>query len=263
MKKKILALCLVVALLATAIAGATLAYFTDNDEVENTFTMGNVKIDLFETEDGIKTDEGIDFEEAIVPGHEFPKDPTVQIKKGSQNSYLFLDVTLNKYRSLAPVMALDAVADENIAFTQADFNACLEGNTFKATKFLAWGEANLPAFRTIINKWFGGIVHENWKIVEVYPAVAKDDVKTAGNWLTVRLAYIGAGDPILSAEEEVTFMTSFQMPASVTQEMIENDYTANNFNTEKVPFYLNLHPYASQADTQEPVDDACAALFAD
>ena len=48
MKKKILALCLVVALLATAIAGATLAYFTDTDAQKNTFTTGNVAIDLFE-----------------------------------------------------------------------------------------------------------------------------------------------------------------------------------------------------------------------
>ena len=48
MKKKIMALCLVVALLATAIAGATLAYFQDNDAQTNVFTVGNVDIDLWE-----------------------------------------------------------------------------------------------------------------------------------------------------------------------------------------------------------------------
>ena len=48
MKKKILALCLVVVLAITAITGATLAYFTDTDVQENVFTVGNVKIDLFE-----------------------------------------------------------------------------------------------------------------------------------------------------------------------------------------------------------------------
>lgn len=51
MKKKILALCLVVALAATAVIGGTLAYFTDTDEATNTFTIGNVKIDLQETFD--------------------------------------------------------------------------------------------------------------------------------------------------------------------------------------------------------------------
>ena len=48
MKKKITALCLIVALALTAIGGATLAYFTDKDAQTNVFTAGNVAIDLFE-----------------------------------------------------------------------------------------------------------------------------------------------------------------------------------------------------------------------
>ena len=48
MKKKITALCLCVALLAIAVVGASLAYFTDTDNATNTFTVGNVKIDLIE-----------------------------------------------------------------------------------------------------------------------------------------------------------------------------------------------------------------------
>lgn len=50
MKKKILALCLVVALAVTAVVGGTLAYFTDTDNETNTFTAGGVKIDLIEQE---------------------------------------------------------------------------------------------------------------------------------------------------------------------------------------------------------------------
>lgn len=38
MKKKILSLCLVVCLAATAIIGGTLAYFTDTDAKANVFT---------------------------------------------------------------------------------------------------------------------------------------------------------------------------------------------------------------------------------
>ena len=52
MKKKIVALCLCVALAVVAIGGATLAYFTDTDNETNTFTVGNVKIDLIEQERG-------------------------------------------------------------------------------------------------------------------------------------------------------------------------------------------------------------------
>lgn len=48
-KKKILTLCLVACLAITAIAGASLAYFTDTKSATNTFTVGNVSIDLIES----------------------------------------------------------------------------------------------------------------------------------------------------------------------------------------------------------------------
>ncbi len=49
MKKKLTAIFLCVALVAIAIVGASLAYFTDTDKATNTFTVGNVKIDLIES----------------------------------------------------------------------------------------------------------------------------------------------------------------------------------------------------------------------
>ncbi len=50
--KKIIALCLVVILAATAVIGGTLAYFTDTDKADNVFTLGGVKIQLNELERG-------------------------------------------------------------------------------------------------------------------------------------------------------------------------------------------------------------------
>ena len=49
MKKKLTAIFLCVALVAIAVVGASLAYFTDTKEAKNTFTVGNVKIDLLES----------------------------------------------------------------------------------------------------------------------------------------------------------------------------------------------------------------------
>ena len=49
MKKKITAIFLCVALVAIAIVGASLAYFSVTDSATNTFTVGNVKIDLIES----------------------------------------------------------------------------------------------------------------------------------------------------------------------------------------------------------------------
>ena len=52
MKKKLTAIFLCVALVAIAIVGASLAYFTDTDQATNTFAVGNVKIELIEQQRG-------------------------------------------------------------------------------------------------------------------------------------------------------------------------------------------------------------------
>jgi len=49
MKKKILALCVVVSMLALAIAGGTLAYFTETATEDNVFVIGNIDIELWES----------------------------------------------------------------------------------------------------------------------------------------------------------------------------------------------------------------------
>lgn len=50
MKKKLTAIFLCVALVAIAVVGASLAYFTDTKSATNTFTVGNVKIELLESQ---------------------------------------------------------------------------------------------------------------------------------------------------------------------------------------------------------------------
>ena len=77
MKKKITAIFLCVALVAIAIVGASLAYFTDTKTATNTFTMGDVKITLDEANangEGRVTSN----EYNVYPGAVVNKDPTVQ-----------------------------------------------------------------------------------------------------------------------------------------------------------------------------------------
>lgn len=74
MKRKILALTLCVAMLAIAIVGGSLAYFSDRDEKTNTFTVGNVSIVLTEPNwDTTGAAEAFD----VYPGEALAKDPTV------------------------------------------------------------------------------------------------------------------------------------------------------------------------------------------
>jgi predicted ribosomally synthesized peptide with SipW-like signal peptide len=55
MKKKILTAALAVALIAIMVSGS-LAYFTDKDEVTNTFTIGSVKIEIYENDEATDSD---------------------------------------------------------------------------------------------------------------------------------------------------------------------------------------------------------------
>lgn len=102
MKKKIVALCLCIALAVVAIGGATLAYFTDTKNVTNTFTVGNVKIKLDEKDitktDGSRTENGNAY--TIYPGATVEKDPTVT-NTGENAAYVRVKVVANNVKTMA------------------------------------------------------------------------------------------------------------------------------------------------------------------
>lgn len=79
------------ALVATLGVGATLAYFTDSQDITNTITMGNVDIDLEEPNFDPGDDD--DTIENIKPGQEIVKDPTIIVKANSEATYLRAKIT--------------------------------------------------------------------------------------------------------------------------------------------------------------------------
>ena len=81
MKKKILVLCLVVALAVTAVVGGTLAYFTDTDNETNTFTTGKVDITLNET---------FTQESKLLPGKDIAK--IVNVTNNEEDAYVRLHI---------------------------------------------------------------------------------------------------------------------------------------------------------------------------
>lgn len=135
MKKKILAACLVVCLLATAVIGGTLAYFTDTKTVTNTFTTGNVTITLDETKVGTdgKPVEGegegrfaVGNAYHLLPGHEYTKDPIVHVVANSEDCYLFVEVN-NTLKDLES----KAAGYKNIAAQMKENGwEVLEGNVY-------------------------------------------------------------------------------------------------------------------------------------
>lgn len=120
--KKALLLVLCAALLVSASVMGTVAYLTDKDDVTNTFTVGNVQIDLYETivnemgeATGGRTDEGNQYH--LLPGHTYTKDPTVHILEGSEPSYVRMLVKVNHYSNLKAAMPAEKYptfySDEN------------------------------------------------------------------------------------------------------------------------------------------------------
>ena len=103
MKKKVTAIALAVCILAVAVIGATMAYFTDTDSKTNTFTFGKVDIDLTEKsiedkEKGVKagtvgTDGGITYP-GVLPGLVYSKIPTVTVKQDSLPAYVVITATV-------------------------------------------------------------------------------------------------------------------------------------------------------------------------
>lgn len=101
MKKKILKVLALVACAVLLVVGSiagTLAYMKSTATVTNTFTVGNVNITMTEAkvdvygvaatpETRVTTNEY-----KLIPSHNYTKDPTIYVTKGSEVCYLFVKV---------------------------------------------------------------------------------------------------------------------------------------------------------------------------
>lgn len=142
MKKKILALTLVVVLAATAVIGGTLAYFTDTDKADNVFTVGNVDITLHEPDWAGNVDDHDDF----YPGEAIAKDPCVT-NDGENPCFVRIKVT-----------GWDCLGEGNMIQyrTNGVINALGEGwhdvggGVFYYDKILAVGEQTTDLFDHIV-----------------------------------------------------------------------------------------------------------------
>lgn len=116
MKKRIIAIALCGALAVGGAVGGTIAWLTDStDSVVNTFTVGNINIDLSEhaldSDGSLTSSETMENSYKMIPGTTLNKDPFVTVKAGSEKCYVF-------------VKANESIGDilyNNEAMTFADF----------------------------------------------------------------------------------------------------------------------------------------------
>ena len=92
MKKKLTTVLAIVLVVALSVAG-TYAYLTSKTAtIKNTFTVGNVNIDLTETWNTDADNNGTNdcWKMQLIPGTSAVKDPTVTVKADSEKCYLFV-----------------------------------------------------------------------------------------------------------------------------------------------------------------------------
>lgn len=140
-KSKALILTLCAVLLVAASMLGTMAYLTSTDEVENTFTVGQVKIKLDEakvTPDGKPVADAARVAEnsyKLIPGHTYTKDPMVTVLKGSEASYIKMTVTFSNAKELDDIFAPTGGASLTSIFNGYDSdNWIYKGNTKDETK---------------------------------------------------------------------------------------------------------------------------------
>lgn len=112
MKKKLLIMSVAMVLVCAFAVGMTIAYLTSTDQVVNTFTVGNVRIQLDEAAanpDGSLI-EGAPRVKAnrykLIPGHTYNKDPMVTVLEGSEESYIKMTVTFSNSRQLDEIFGV-------------------------------------------------------------------------------------------------------------------------------------------------------------
>lgn len=249
-KTKALLMSLCAVLLVAASVLGTMAYLTDSKDVKNTFTVGNVSIDLDEAKvntDGKAIDKKgnvvTDLAKAervagnsykLLPGHTYVKDPTVTVLTPSVASYVRMKVTFNN-------------ADKIIALcTDPEFEGEVTGveNAFPLIRMVNFVKANAA-------KW-DGIIPDNMVDTEDMLANSKYFVKGTDNTLTYYFYYNGT---VAAPDGNVglpTLFDSIKVPTWVTGDQL----------AKLKDFQINVVAEAIQADGFKNADAAWAAFAA-
>lgn len=237
-KSKALLMTLCAVLLVAASVLGTMAYLTSTDEVENTFTVGNVKITLDEAKvnaDGTVngTDRVKGNEYKLMPGHTYVKDPTVTVKAPSVDSYVRMKVTFNNADAIIALCTDPKYADDGPTGVE---------NAYPLIHMVNFVEANAA-------KW-DGIIPDNMVETEEMLADTKYCVRN-GDTLTYYFYYKDkVGAPTADNKLAVLF-DHITVPEWVTGEQLAG---LNGFK-------ISVVAEAIQADGFETADEAWA-MFA-
>ncbi len=208
-KKTILVAAIAVMLVAALVVGGTLAYFTDTKSATNTFTVGDVKIKLDESNvndpDGVRVTSNE--YTGMLPGIQYEKDPIVT-NTGKNDAYVRAVVTIENGMNW-----LGFYYDDASTAPQED------------------------AFKNLICDTLG----EGWEIVGFKYVLATQDHPTSD--IVVTLKYTG----VLAAETATTAMfEKVMLPAKMTASDITKRVAQNGvFHIDVVAQAIQADGFAS------------------
>lgn len=221
MKKKVISIALIIALIAVIAAGS-FAYFTDTKSAKNTFTVGDVKIKLDETNINDPTGDRVTSNEytSVFPGVEYKKDPIVT-NTGKNDAYVRAVVTIENGMNW-----LGFYYDKASTFPQVD------------------------AFEKLICNTLG----EGWEVVGFKNVLSSQTHPTSDTVVTLK--YTGDGDTgVLKSGAATTAMFDrIMLPAKMTATDITTRVAQNGV------FHIDVVAQAIQADGFETWDAAFAAF---
>ena len=155
MKKKLLALVLVVVLAVTAVVGGTMAYLTDTDEAVNVMTLGNVHIEQIEQEWNDTETELVDFTQGK-PLYPYVGTLGWENKEEANGAYrrFTMNNVVDKYVSVENTGKSDAYVRTVFAFEMGDYTTVADfrnkvvgfsrnvenGDEFKFPGAWVWGD---------------------------------------------------------------------------------------------------------------------------
>lgn len=172
--KKIVALLLCAVLLIGATIAGTVAYLTSVKTVKNTFTVGQVGIELHETGETTRDDGTIGLDLHLIPGKAVDKDPTVTVLKNSEDCYVRMKVTVSDPDKLAAAfegLTYTGVHGDNIPYvTNGIFNLHLIVDGWKAEDWAFTSyNAGVYEFRYVGELATDGVVPKNTTADTILP----------------------------------------------------------------------------------------------
>lgn len=254
-KKTILMAAIAVMLVAVLVVGGTLAYFTDTKSATNTFTMGNVSIDLKEQQKGENGLEPFEQNKQLVPGksndgNAVSKIVTVTNTSKDNAAWVWVELKIPAYlvsNEYPTNESKNALHWNSYGCFNVEYNA---GNYWK----LATSDGIVDADHNVTDPKMVAVGDGLWNDYKYVGRVTENDTE----YVVIRTTM---AKTLPAGKTSLPCLAQVYMDWRVTTSADGSEYNlpdGRNISTQ-LPWNVIVTAYAIQADGFNTVDEAVAA----